>query len=134
MGEDDNIRILAGVRSTEHRGEVGPFDPKGHSSHEKATHAGSISYMIGQAYAVTCEASAPDDNGNMRITCCNIAGMEVAVLDVNQTQMVAELRDLLTQALCAQCSDVESMNVELLGPDGSVLCNDASVSESFAVK
>merc|ERR1712046_352657 len=78
--EDDHIKILAGVRSTEHQGNLGPFDKKGHSSNEKATHAGSISYMIGQSYAVTCEASSPDDNGSVRITCCNIAGMEVASL------------------------------------------------------
>eukprot|EP00928_Gymnodinium_smaydae_P051616 TRINITY_DN35199_c0_g1_i1.p1 TRINITY_DN35199_c0_g1~~TRINITY_DN35199_c0_g1_i1.p1 ORF type:complete len:277 (-),score=26.30 TRINITY_DN35199_c0_g1_i1:70-846(-) len=119
--EDDNIRLCAGVRSTEHRGDMNPFDASAHSRSERATHAGSVSYMFGTSYTILCDATAPDGEGVTSVTCCNVSGEELAVLSTNSTETVDSLRTMIANVLSSQLSDTSSLVVELIGPTGAVL-------------
>jgi len=124
--EDDSIKICAGVRSTEHRGQKNPFDPDAQST-EKATHAGSISYMFGKSYIVMCEASAANGDGVIQVTCCNMAGVEFAALVCQASETVDQLRGKVATALSSQLSDIASLQLELVAPDGQILSDESPI-------
>merc|ERR1739844_891715 len=130
---DDNIIICAGVRSTEHGGEMDPFDPAAHSPDERATHAGSVSYMFGKSYLVTCSAAEPDGDDLVAVTCTNMAGNELAVLSVRTSETVAALRALVSAALSSQLSDDAALQIELVS-DGALLSDGSSIADAFLDK
>lgn len=129
--EDDSIRICAGVRSTEHRGNKNPFDPAAHSTREKATHAGSISYIFGKSYIVNCEASAPDGDELVLITCSNLAGSEIAKFLIHTSEDISKLHAFIATQLSSQLSDVASLQLKLVAPDGSLLSDGTSIADAF---
>merc|ERR1711941_226751 len=113
---------------------MNPFDPRGHSTHEKATHAGSISYIFGKSYVVVCEGfttPGPDDGGITQITCRNVAGNEIAVLEISASEVVTKLKAMIAKVLSSQLSDVASLQLKLVTLDGELLCNDSSLSDIF---
>jgi len=132
--EDDNIRICAGVRSTEHRGDMNPFDPAAHSRHEKATHAGSISYIFGKSYIVMCYASEPDDDRLTHITCRNMAGRELAILAVQPSENVAKLREGIGAVLSSELSDAAALQLELMTPGCTLLSDEATIEDALLGK
>lgn len=132
--EDENIMLCAGVRSTEHKGNIGPFDPSGHSKSEKATHAGSISYIFGKSYIVMCNTGETDSDGNVNVACTNMAGSELAVVSIKGTDSVAMLRSSIATALSSQLSESASLQIELVGPDGKMMSNETCIAEAFPDK
>jgi len=130
--EDDNIMICAGVRSTEHRGNLSPFDPNAQSPRERSTHAGSISYMFGKSYIVTCQAAEPDADGLTQITCTNLAGAELASISIGGAEAVATLRQHVAEALSSQLCDA-GVQIELLS-GGELLSDATSIAEAFEDK
>eukprot|EP00927_Polykrikos_kofoidii_P005931 TRINITY_DN12388_c0_g1_i1.p1 TRINITY_DN12388_c0_g1~~TRINITY_DN12388_c0_g1_i1.p1 ORF type:complete len:277 (+),score=31.48 TRINITY_DN12388_c0_g1_i1:66-833(+) len=132
--EDDNIRICAGVRSTEHRGSMNPFDPEAQSRHERATPAGSITYMIGEIFVVTCQASAPDESGYTEVACSTIAGRELAVLNFQGCEDIADLRAKICDVLSSEFSDASSLHIELVSPEGAELKDGISIADALVVE
>jgi hypothetical protein len=128
--EDEHIKICAGVRSTEHRGEKNPFDPSAHDPRMKATHAGSVSYILGTTYIVMLLATAPDDEGLLDITCCNTAGAEIVVLQVRTTDDVSTLRPMIAAALSSEEVTSEAI-IELMAPDGTLLSDGVALSTAL---
>jgi len=132
--EDENIMICAGVRSTEHRGHENPFHASAHStSGERATHAGSISYIFGKSYIVMCEASTPASDGVVCVTCRNVAGNELAVLELQTSEDIAKLRKLIATELSSQLSDTASLQLKLLTPDGTLLNDTDSIADTLVL-
>lgn len=130
--EDENIRLCPGVRSSEHRGDKDPFDPKGHDRRMRSTHAGSISYIFGQSYLVICQPSVADSDGTVRISCCNMSGTELGVVDVLASEDACKLREKVATILSAQLSDTASLQLELMTPNGTLVKNGQSIADGFA--
>eukprot|EP00931_Biecheleriopsis_adriatica_P115540 TRINITY_DN91324_c0_g1_i1.p1 TRINITY_DN91324_c0_g1~~TRINITY_DN91324_c0_g1_i1.p1 ORF type:complete len:255 (-),score=33.35 TRINITY_DN91324_c0_g1_i1:99-863(-) len=130
--EDENIRLCPGVRSTEHSGDKNPFDPSGQDPHMRSTHAGSISYIFGQSYLVMCQPSEVDSDGLMQISCCNMAGSELGVVDVKASDDILKLREKVASVLSAQLSDTASLQLELLTPSGTLLKDGQAVADGLA--
>merc|ERR1719266_855057 len=105
---------------------MNPFDKAAHSRHERSTHAGSISYIFGKSYIVTCNAAELDDDDLTQITCTNMGGNELAVLRVKASETVATLRGLVATELSSQLSDVASLQIELVAGDGTLLSDGIS--------
>merc|ERR1712124_25583 len=108
-------------------------DPAAQDQHRRATHAGSISYMFGQSYVVLCEASVPDSEGLVQVTCCNMAGIELAVLDMKACEDVTHLRGMVVKALSSELSDASCV-LELVTPDGQLLNGGTSILDALVAK
>ncbi len=126
--QDDNIIICAGVRSTEHWGEKSPFDPEAQSHNERATHAGSVSYIVSKSsYIVMCEASTPDSNGITHVTCHNLAGNELAVIQLKTSDNIAMLHAMIAMTI----NETSHLQMKLLAPGGTLLSGMPSVAVAF---
>lgn len=130
--EDENIRLCPGVRSTEHRGAKDPFDPSGQDPSMRSTHAGSISYIFGQSYLVVCQPSEAESDGVVHVSCCNMAGRELGVVDVQASDDTRKLREKVATVLSAQMSDTAALQLELITPNGSLLKDGESIADGFA--
>ena len=134
--QDDNIMIRAGVRSTEHLGYENPFNPDAQCRYGLATHAGSVSYILGKSYIVNCEASMPDSNGMTYVTCkdpSDHAGIEFAKFQVNASGNIAKLREIITKLLNLNRSDTSPLQLKLLATDGTLLSDTGSIEDAFAL-
>merc|ERR1712008_68914 len=126
--EDENVMLCPGVRSTEHRGEKDPFDPSGHDTHMRSTHAGSISYIFGQSYIVVCEMSETASDGLLQVACRNLAGSELGVVNIQSSEDTFTLREKVSTLLGAQSA---SVHLELMTPSGTLLKDGQSMEDGL---
>lgn len=121
--QDDNIIIHAGTRSTEHRGDGDPFSRSSQSRSEKSMHAGSVSYKMVDAQALTVHCADSSGEGAKTVTCIDLAGAERCTFSVEAAD--TSIGDIRTRA--SDELGLPPYCLRLLAVDGTVLSDVATI-------